>query len=706
MDISQVPDDVLQRIASQRQTSSQDISQVPDDVLANIAAQGSSQNPQSSGLLAFLHNQFPNSSTLNAANNYIGNPLEKYVAQPAKEIGADIGTGISQGTLALANMLKTQGQKMMPLSPDLQQARPTINLPQSLPSIQQQLGMPAPNAIDRGITGAASFLPSLLAGKGVTGIASDATSMVPQIANKVLPYLSNPTTSDLLGGALFGSSNNPTHPVEGAFAGADLNAVLGPLTEGLVKAGNAQVAARNYIRGKGNFGEITPEELEANIKAIPAGINLPLGDLANSSSLKRDYGMTGAMFGSGSGAPYDQLNTSVRSTLNNIGNNLGKSSIPQNLNDYIFGKVNDAYQGAKDVRTTAYNNLDNALKSADNNISSFDSTPIQDAITNIKNQIGNKINTTTGAKQYSSILNLMNDINGKNATIPLNNFSDANDLREMINNEYRNNLGPQDAQNRLFINQLRNATDQMVEKNAKNISPTLKPLMDQANNAHKEVLQFERMGTGKNPALSPFKKIVDYNNGAPNTDNFVNSYLGTPGSKESYNNLLRLTSVLPDSDKKIIGANYLFNPQKEEMLDPLSVISRYEKLSPRVSDLLFQDQKPVLDNLKKIKSISPEVFKVDYVPKTGYTGAKALGAGAALASGFSHLFHGDPLTAAGIIGGIPLAGQAIQRTLRSAPLKNFYLNALKANGISSFPAQNGVSQALRAFLTGNLLNGS
>lgn len=128
-----------------------------------------------------------------------------------------------------------------------------------------------------------------------------------------------------------------------------------------------------------------------------------------------------------------------------------------------------------------------------------------------------------------------------------------------------------------------------------------------------------------------------------------------------------LQQNLPEDVRQSILSNYLFKDQ--EKLDPAKAISNYLKLKPAQRLLLAGNQKAMLDKLVALKKQFPEIFQVDYVPKTGHTGMRGGLATAQLVG----LLHGNVAAAAA-----PTIGaQIVQRVLRSDFLKNQYLKSLK-----------------------------
>lgn len=458
----------------------------------------------------------------------------------------------------------------------------------------------------------------------------------------------NTNLSDILNSAQQGA-------VTGAKWGAFLNPAIDTGIAGISSIPNLSSLLNktaNSLGGIGKYGNITPEEVEQNMKNIPEGIKIPLGNLINSPKLQRIQGILGAIPFSGAEKTSDQLNSFLNESLDNL-----KSNIPSNVdnaNDYVFNEYKNRYEDAKEDTSNKFDQLSNSADniSKNNPNINFDDSSFKSSIKNALDEISPQLINKTSIKAYKPITDFLNDFNNT----PINDFQTATNVGKSLNNIYRQYMDPSDGLMRRYINQAKSGLEQSIDDNAANY-PELSDLRNQANSARKYQAQFENLPNGQ---LSPFYKI--YNNPrVTDTGKFINSYL-QPSKGLIDNSALTnsLTSKLSPETNNFIFSKYI-SPTGDETIG--QQLSNIEKLNDSQLTSLIGDKKPLVDQLKTIKQIVPESTSPGFVPKTGYTGNKQL----SLLAMIMHPYLG--------LG--PLAARMGTSALKSNTLRDLYLNSLK-----------------------------
>jgi hypothetical protein len=435
-----------------------------------------------------------------------------------------------------------------------------------------------------------------------------------------------------------------------------------PLVGGAIGATGA-VVPEAIMQGIGKYlgRNVTPQEFQAARDAVPEGIKAPIGELAKSPRAKRDYGFTRSVAFSGADKPYMQMYDYLKGGVKK----LGGEDIPENTNEYIYGVLTKGYEGLRGETDNAYEKL---ARYADKNKVKFDST---DYLQNIDNALSDIRKNTTSEnnlplnQSISDLYALSNETLQNFKNTPIETFNDALKVRKNLNKIIKQRYNENDLESASYLERIKEGLDKSIQQSGRE-DPTFYGLHENARKARIKQGEMENLNRGNK---SPFYKTW-LKDGSPS--NFISQYLKTGEGKDFSPELQNLVGYLSDKDKKILGSYYL-NPKEDMSI--AKQVTKLGKLSPQQQQLLFGQNAPLAANVSKLGNLYGEAKVADFVPKTGWSGSKALQA-LALVPGAGAAAAGMP--AAGAAAAIlPLTGQLGQRFLRSDTLKDAYARFLQ-----------------------------
>lgn len=480
-----------------------------------------------------------------------------------------------------------------------------------------------------------------------------------------------------------GAATDPKHPVMAGLMGAALSPVA-DLAQKAVETGiNPSQVVNAILRPKA-----APEQIEALQSVLPKGIKMPAGDLAQSTPLKKvqmvlqNIPLTGAEKG------HEQLNKFVKNYGEDFYNNLKGSDI-DNLNDEVFNKISDNYEknlneykskrneflikSDKAKIEPKLNNFKSAL--IENTLPIIDKlSPLREAEGLKPDQIlktGSLLNTLE--PEDKAIAHLYNKYTTKLPASFAGKGNSMQSLYEDLNKQGNilakgKNWNAYHAVKNMRENLLRDMESSMPE------SSSLAKDFRGLNTFYKnKVVPFRSTRIAGRDQATPFFKT--YTTEDKDTGRFIDKYLKTGAQKDQYAQLHRLLNLLPEKDDKELITAYHLRPalakvRDETKVSPSKLLSQYGKLGTTQKDILFGDKSDDFEKLKTLKNSFPDVFNLDYSPKTGHLSAKVAGLmgelipGLTLA-GMGHVVPGMAVAAAPILG-----GRLAARTLGSETLIN------------------------------------
>lgn len=577
-------------------------------------------------------------------------------------------------------------------------------------SINQLLGLPT-NVVDRGIQDIAGFIPFALGGgvlaAGKTG--AELAARAPEIdgglagvARSLSPArISGNTLGERLGraaleGSAYGAAQEPSTPLEGGLLGGALNVAVPVAGKGIL------TGLRKMIRGRGPAGgQITAAELQARAALVPQGIHLPIGDIANSPAGKKLYSAPEAMIFSGANRPYEQLRAHVGGDVADLYASLGGHVPSETLDRELFEQYQGMHTSARLAKNQAYDTL---AAAADGEGIPFDRSAFDSAIAQNDTLLKGVTRTDTGKALYGDMLSLSKDMKApsEGGTAALPNFQSASNLDQLLNAVYKKNLGQDGVANRTMVKTLKDGLRESMNVSSAG-TPELMGLSQNAKDAYQHMLTLEQIQTrGAKPQISPFKQILDAGNrlgGVYNTGGFVADYLKPDISNRNNTRLTRLLSQISPQQRAQVAHQYLFRDDALKEVTPNAVLGRFSKLSDFQKTALLPDGSASLESMGELKRVAPHAFSVDYIPKTGFTGAKGLQLGALGTGVLGSLLAGHVTEGLGGAAAYLATGQSVQRALRSRLLRELYLHSLQGKSAESAPGFTG-SRALTATTLG------
>lgn len=446
-------------------------------------------------------------------------------------------------------------------------------------------------------------------------------------------------------GAAGGAASAPSVDVSPGI-GAAIGGVAGAIPEALTGA-----------MGKFLGRNVTPEQFESARQAVPPTIRAPIGELADSPRAKALYGGTRGIALSQAGKPYSQLYDHLRSGAQELVE--GAPGV-QNPSQFVYDDLRGSYEAAKANTNRAYSDL---AEFADTSNTPFNRTGYDTVLDDSIKEVNQKIKNKTTKKLYGDALDALQDFKDTQ----ISSFGDAVSIRPSLNDLIKTASKQDDRVTLRYLQKIKTGLDDSIAESAAQ-NPTLMDMHTAANNARIEQGTFEKLNRRD---ATPFYKIYS-KDGDPG--NLISSHIRTSTKGGDFSGLLSaLTEKLSPQAKAAVAKAHL-NPRDEASL--AKQMSKLSKLSPSQREAMFGDKAPLAHDLTKLSNIFPSATAAGFTPLTGFTGAKQLqllgeGAGVGAAA------HAGSPSLLGAALGLPLYGQATQRTLRSKALKDAYSKYLK-----------------------------
>jgi hypothetical protein len=468
------------------------------------------------------------------------------------------------------------------------------------------------------------------------------------------------------GGAAFGASQAPQHPIGGAFAGGITGGAL-PL------AGGALGALGRVLLSKEGVQAILRRGFGAEMNPIIKGrISQIMGDLRGSSS----QATSNEDLFNRINQHYDELRlpSDQRSTFDfvpagsSVGDEYAKLSqmIPEGAQKPLD---RDAYDKA----------VGNAVSSLKQRIA-----PLGDSVLaqNLKQAI----------PQIESLKN-----------VRLNSFGDAEGIKQRLNELIGEAYDSSDVAARSLIPPLSKITDgvrQSISDSAEAAGPDVAAQLKLADSRfQKEIVPFRQVLQGKN---SPFMARIL---GKKSTDALVPDYI-KPGPEKDQAQLMENFINLMPSDNGVTRKLAAYDYLKTTEDDPVKFINKYNRLGVKQKALLLPEYQDELENLSKLAKKYPTAFREQKLSGVRGFGTEALGLIGGGAAGAS---LGDPVAGALLGTALPVAAKyGVGKLLQRPGMAKFVLRELERRQpgiISRTVGRLGASSAVRGGIIGSINQG-
>ena len=400
------------------------------------------------------------------------------------------------------------------------------------------------------------------------------------------------------GGAAYGIGQNQD-PLQAIALGEG----LGQAARGIPKIAE-MIEARKPERAL--RGELSPEELQANVRAAQ-GTETGLGDILGNPALKRELeNQLASIEGSGATEVLQRNKAEIHSR--------GKS---------LFDEL------TKDIKTEdAAGDLQEALKQAER-----ETAARKNKLYGKVNEIAEKHNIFTDrSNMMQQAEDILSDIN---SDPHLRNLADKNVIKTLqgmtrnaadaVPDEY--SLKKTD----LLRGELNNLSHEAFSKGETRLSNIYRKLKDAAEkdvntaiensgidelkNARDEAMNFYRQEYAQfdDPLIQKFTR----RGGDPDT--ILQSFLKTGGVSERNRLLKKLESKLPEDSKNLITQSYFSRAVKDGEFNPVEFSKLFRKLSDEQKSVLIPDEKMLekLSDYNRLTSKNTESIYNMHNPKTG-----------------------------------------------------------------------------------------
>jgi hypothetical protein len=565
-------------------------------------------------------------------------------------------------------------------------------------------GMDSPAKSVGNVIGAGStyFMPgaAINAAKIPQGIRSFVNA-VPEVANALskskavlsaIPgakMASSPIVTEGLKGALFGASQMPDNRLMGTLTG-----FAGPAA---FEAGMAAKPLNALFRP-----QATQAEVQKTLNALPPELRdqVPVGELVNSSPLRNaQTNVLQNIPGSGMGVPYERLNKYIVDEGDAIFNDLLKGRSTQNIPREIYDSTKKNYEGIVKQTNKAYEDFRSAAKKENVN---FNASPLEKSIDSKISNFKSEIERNPRRKdEYSPIISALDDYkktltgkipqkesaiideHGKNFVSPeknklkINNFDDAERFRVDLNKDYEKAYNDKNFEFTRTIRSIKNDLDKSMEESVVN-NENLKGMLKEARDLYKKQLPFREgiSQKGKEADTTFFNNYMTEKSGrSPNLDNFVNESLITGKNKDASDTLSNLLNLLPDKKSKdLVSAYYLKDAVQDGKINPSKLMTAYQKLGPNQRKLLFPELNDRFGKLETISRTYPDLFGINYNPKTGQQAAKLLPYGFGSSAAATGYALGGPLGGVAGAAAVPALGYVGRKLATSPTVRNALLD--------------------------------
>ncbi len=476
------------------------------------------------------------------------------------------------------------------------------------------------------------------------------TENLMRIAMEALPsFFGKKLATGVAAGAAAGTAMSPLagfDPEEGAMLGALTPTDVIPYGRVL----------RSVVRGRAS-----PEQMRAAEGAIPKGLKMPIGDIANSPAMRRLYSLSQSLLGSGANKPYELLNKTMNEVKDVFQEDLGVSE--KDANELVYDEMLEGYQDSMTVTNDAYTSLGNL---ADEKDLPFDSSALNKTTETAMKELNKKMITTKAKELYQPAYDLLADFNN---LPPMIDFSQAIEQLPVINDILKDASSGNNKPLMRSAMTVKKGLQKSIDDSAKN-HPVLLTALTTAKDARKAQGKFEKLNKrDKTPFYKTYLKDGD-------PGKLISQYLKPSKKTDEMSGLLeQMTKFLPEEAKKAVGEEYFKDTTLSKFL------KKTEDLSEKQRELLFGEEKAqTLQELDTLADTVPESRSAAFDPKTGYQSVRGFHAGMTIPYALYKLFSGDPTEAAFLAFGGPVLGQLLQRGLRSDKLKEAYIKAVENEG--------------------------
>lgn len=489
--------------------------------------------------------------------------------------------------------------------------------------------------------------------------------MAPKLAKSGLARLA---ASSLAQGGV-GAAEMPQSPIEGGILGTVGGALGHGISEAITK-GPRFLA--NLFKGKTEGGaDLTAAQFakeQAEKPDMLKDVQMPLGSEIRDPNFEKIYeSLTGFPF-TGTAKPYIKLKNLLQNTQNEILQGAGGTARGDQA---LFDKLKSAYLGQKEKTKAAYDLFANE---ADQSQLPINIDPYKNSYNEVIKEIDKKLESPGSERIWGPIKSEIQDYDPEKN--PIDSFAKARDVDQNLSHVQMEMKAPEQDKFKRLFNKLQNGLTNTFDESAGDAPANLKELYSNAKNERIIQGQHERLDK---TTKTPFWNIYRKNS---NPVGIVSDYIKPSTKGEDYSYLLEdLLKKVPENEKEnvknILSSHYLSpkNPDDEISLGELH--NKLKVLNSKQRELLFGNRKGAVDDFVKVLSKYPKAKNPTFVPQTGLTGAKTMGALGAFASSiYAGKEEGHPWLGALSIPLALMGARGLGSVLRSPALRNAYMRSL------------------------------
>jgi hypothetical protein len=519
--------------------------------------------------------------------------------------------------------------------------------------------LPNVGKIGAGVDAAISASPKIAEGMASAG---NALSAIPGY-QKAAAAIGSPIGQNAIGGGLFGAAQSPDNRLLGGTLGAGGSLAF----DAIPMAGRAIL--NHFARPRA-----TQQEAQNVLNALPANLRdeVPIGELVNSSPLRSfQTNVLGNTPLSGMSKPYEMLNQHIGNEGKQIYEGLLGGRDAKNIPQEVYGAVKKNYENLSKETNAAYTKFRDA---AENSGTPFNPSKINESANKKLSELQKEVDISPELKEdYGKAMSMLSNF----SKTKISNFKEAEEFRRLINKRTSDALEREDFNTYRTLKDIKKSFNDSLQESA-SANPQLKSLLSEADTAYKKTIPFEEELTSSG-AINPtgfYRQLIGEKSGKPlNLDNFLSSYLKTGKNKDYADTLQNLTNLLPDeASKNLIAANYLKDAVGNDGKVNVGLLMRnYQKLGDKQKEILFPGVKNKLDKLETISKAYPELFSIDYNPKTGHQVGKSMGLGGMGVGAATNLLYGNVPAAIASVALPPALGYLGRKAVTSPAFRDALL---------------------------------
>ncbi|AXH77689.1 MAG: YMGG-like Gly-zipper protein [Caudoviricetes sp.] len=395
---------------------------------------------------------------------------------------------------------------------------------------------------------------------------------------------------------------NDENPITAALAVPVMELGGKTLSKGfdLTKQAANKITPSGYIASKAR-GLLSPEELATNVRATE-GMNTDIGRVVGSPKIAHEFSNEILP----SSTLSDEILNTTRSQLSDRASEIidrtGGNIAGRDANTLAKSLLDASHKESQYIKNSLYNDVsDTAVKEG-----------FQLELPAFNKALGRDVDALLNSPMMlhdETLRRAVNKLMGLNGEMP--DIKGAKYIANRLESESQALKNP-DAQSRALkglyersANAIRNDVKQQV--NAKGSSKLKKELSKADDYYSQEYVQFLN------------KDIYKILEGGKEAETLVHDII-KPGKQLDKHTLIdKVTEILPEKQKGLLGAAYLNNAIEDGILVPNKVAVLYEKLGQRQKKSLFPDPKmrEALSDFSKLKSMSQDSINAWFNPKTG-----------------------------------------------------------------------------------------